>query len=197
MFGEKETFAEKIVGLIKKEQQGIIETIDNLNIENGFIVIDYEMYELEHRELMDGICTMCMPKEFQRMEDKLAKAKYPNELRPEYIYSDKENAVDFTFTLDQRLVEATELVEIRDNILWLLVDMHPNYELEDVNVLAAEQKEIAFLSFVKPAFDGNIYQLLFFTEIKNRLLIGGFNCNEITKDQWRAVVKQMLQTLRT
>jgi hypothetical protein len=195
MFKEKETTAEEIIELVRKSHVEDISGMKETDIDTGFIQIDYEMIELEQRKLLDGKISMCMPMNISQMEEEFAQHKYPLTLRPQYIFSNEELTVDFTFTLDQGIVEE-EIEDVRDDLLILLSNLHANYEVENEEVIRSDNLTIATFSFVKPTLDGEVFEYMFLTSIDGQLLIGGFNCNVLARDEWQPAVRQMLHTLR-
>lgn len=196
MFEEKNTFAEKIIELRDKYNQGQEMIIKNNDLVDGLVVINQKVYEVEEMELVEGKLAMYMPSEFGQLDESLVESKYPNILRPQYIYSDKTTRVNITFTIDNKTIDSEEVEELKENLICLLTDLHPEYEIIDDEIIQAGDSSIATFGFTKSTLDGDIYQLLFLTSLNEKLLIGGFNCNVNVKDEWYPVLHQMIQTIR-
>ncbi|WP_310604748.1 hypothetical protein [Anaerosporobacter sp.] len=196
MFKEKTTFAEKFIELRNKkaEQQAVQDTSNNIH--QGMVVMNQRIYEIEEKEIADGRISMHMPSEFEPLEDNLAEAKYPHFMCPQYIYSDKTTSVTMTFTFDDKTMEEDEIHELKEQLIYILSDLHPECEILDDEMLQAEELDIELFSFAKPVMDGELYQLFSLMRWNEKLLLGGFNCDMQVKDSWYPVICQMLQTIR-
>ncbi|MDR2022924.1 MAG: hypothetical protein LBQ71_06645 [Hungatella sp.] len=195
----QKTYAEEIMQKIKEAKQAEKQDIYQIenDIHNGFIVVKYKKLDIEEKELMGGAITMLMPAEFEIMEEALAEIKYPGAGKPEYIYTNEETTVNLTFTLDDSGTLANEEVEEVKNILSRQMQrLYPGSDIEDSQTIQAGEKNIGYFSFDLPLIDGNLYNLMFFMELKGRLLMGTFNCSIYQKKQWKPIIRQMLMTIR-
>lgn len=196
MFEEKNTFAEKMIELREKKKQEQEMIISDNDIENGFVVINQKVYEVEEMKLVERKFAMFMPSEFGQLDESLVESKYPNILRPKYIYSDKTTRVNITFMIDDKTIDSEDVEELKENLICLLIDLHPEYEIIEEEIIQANESIIATFGFTKATLDGELYQMFFITSLKEKLLIGGFNCNAQVKDEWYPVIHQMIHTIR-
>ena len=196
MFEEKTTFAEKMIELRNKKSQEQVPKNEENDINNGIVIINQKIYEIEEMELADGKIFMNFPSEFVQLNEKLAESKYPYIIRPQYIYSDESTSVNITFTIDDKTVESEEIEELKEYLIGLLTNLHPEYEIIDEEVIQEDDLTIAMFGFTKTTLDGEIYQIIFLRKLNKRLLIGGFSCNAEVKDEWYPVIYQMIQTIR-
>jgi hypothetical protein len=196
MFPEKTTVAEKIIELRNKKSQSEDRMIWDDDLDKGYVVINQKVYEIEEMALAEGKFTMSMPLEFEYLDESLAESKYPNNLRPQYIYSDKTTCVNITFTVDDKMIDAEEVEELKENLICIMSDLHPEYEIIDELIIHGDDSTIATFGFTKSTLDGEIYQMIFLMSLNEKLLLGGFNCNAQVKDEWYSVIHQMIQTIR-
>ncbi|BCJ92693.1 hypothetical protein acsn021_02620 [Anaerocolumna cellulosilytica] len=196
MFIERTTVAEKIIELRNKRNQIQERVISEDDLDNGFVVINQKVYEIEEMALAEGKFTMSMPTEFGLLDESLAESKYPNLLRPQYIYSDKTTGVNITFTIDDKKIDAEEVEELKENLICILSDLHPEYEIIDEVIIHGDDLTIATFGFIKSTLDGELYQMIFLMSLNEKLLLGGFNCNAQVKEEWYPVIHQMVQTIR-
>ena len=75
--------------------------------------------------------------------------------------------------------------------------LHPSSEIIEKNTAEAENCRLAWFDFVTPAIDTDIYNIMFFTSLQGRLLMGGCNCLDEDKDVWKELFVQMLGTVRS
>ncbi|MHC1748108.1 MAG: hypothetical protein AB9856_06945 [Cellulosilyticaceae bacterium] len=194
----EQTCAEEIIKFIKaqKQPQESIYTIEN-NIENGFVVVKYQQLMVEERVLLDGEISMCIPKDFEMMEEDLAEMKYPGEDKPDYIYTNEDTTVNLTFSIDDDgEISDEEVVEVRDILAKEMKRIYPATTIEDMETIEANHKSISYFAFEVPLIDGNVYNFMFFMEVNDALLLGNFNCSVYEKKEWKIILKQMLTTLK-
>lgn len=194
----KKTFAEEIIRKIKEIEQDKGEDIYSMenDIKNGFVVVNYEKIDVEERKLLDGSICMYMPKDFQIMDEQLAEIKYPGEDKPQYIYTNEDTTVNFTFSIEEGEIADEEIEGVRDLIADQMKRLYPASKIEDKETITVNDKSVSCFSFDVPLIDGDVYNLMFFMALKKGLLMGTFNCSVFDKKQWRTVVKQILATIR-
>lgn len=195
----RKTYAEEIMQKLKEidrtEEQEIY-NIEN-DIQNGFIIVKYKKMDIEEKELLDGALTMLLPAEFELMDEELAKMKYPGGDRPDYIYTNEDTTVNISFTLeDSGLISNEEVEEVKNILAKQMKRLYPGSKIEDSQPIQAGDKSVSFFSFDVPLVDGNVYNLMFFMEHREHLLMGGFNCSIHQKKQWKPLIRQMLMTIR-
>jgi hypothetical protein len=59
----------------------------------------------------------------------------------------------------------------------VIVKMNPSTKIEEKYVIETEEKSIHYFEFMNPALDCDIYNIMFFVDIKQRLLMGTFILN--------------------
>ncbi len=74
--------------------------------------------------------------------------------------------------------------------------VQPASEMLEAGTVEAEKGRLAWFDFVTPAIDTDIYNLMFFSALKGRLLIGSCNCLKGDYEDWRGLFLQMLGTVR-
>lgn len=195
----QKTYAEDIIKKIKETNQSDTSNIYGIenDIHNGFIIVKYKKLEIEEKEILDGSLSMMLPAEFQIMDENLAKVKYPDEDRPDYIYTNDDTTVNLTFSLDNSgELDNNEVEEVKNLLAKQIKRLYPASKIEDSQTIDAEGKNISFFSFDIPLIDGNLYNLMFFMEHKKQLLMGSFNCSIYQKKQWKPLIRQMLMTVK-
>lgn len=195
----QKTYAEDIIQKIKESNQSDITNIHSIenDIHNGFIIVKYKKLEIEEKKILDGSLSMMLPSEFHIMDEDLAKAKYPDEDRPDYIYTNDDTTVNLTLSLDNNgEIDNEEVEEVKNLLAKQIKRLYPASKIEDSQTILASEKNISFFSFDIPLIDGNLYNLMFFLEHRKQLLMGSFNCSIYQKKQWKPLIRQMLMTLK-
>lgn len=193
----KKTYAEEIIKKIKQAKEEDSKNIYNIenDIHDGFVIVKYKKLEIEERELLDGQISMLMPKEFKIMEEELAEIKYPGEDKPDYIYTNEDTTVNLTFSIEEGEIDNEEIEEVKNILEKQMERLHPASKIEDSETIKVEEKNISHFSFDVPLIDGEVYNFMFFMELRGQLLMGTFNSNVYNKKEWKPLVKQMLKTI--
>ncbi|MBR3772061.1 MAG: hypothetical protein IKL07_07315 [Clostridium sp.] len=195
---EKKTYAEQIMQKVKEQQNqdGIDYVNPENHIEDGFIIIKYAKLELEEKQIGDSGLRMVLPKSYSIMDEALAKKKYPDDDRPAYIYTSEDSTVNFTYSIEEGIVEENEIPELKNLILKEMKRLHPASEVEQDELIETKGgKHCAVFGMEIPILDGSVYNASFFYAVSNGLLIGSFNCDASDKKQWKPVLIEMLSTL--
>lgn len=196
---QQKTYAEEVIKKIKEASQP--EAINPFAIENdihnGYVIVKYKKLDIEEKKIMDGSLSMMLPSEFQIMDESLARAKYPDEDRPDYIYTNEDTTVNLTFSLDNSgVIHDDEVEEVKDILKNQIKRLYPGTKIEDSKPIKTDEKNVSYFFFEIPLIDGNLFQLMFFMEHKNQLIMGAFNCGIYQKKQWKPLILQMLKTLK-
>lgn len=196
---QQKTYAEEVIKKIKEASQP--ETLNPYAIENdihnGYVIVKYKKLDIEEKNIMDGSLAMMLPSEFQIMDESLARAKYPDDDRPDYIYTNEDTTVNLTFSLDSSgVIEDNEVEEVKNILRNQIKRLYPGTKIEDSKPIKTAEKNVSYFFFEIPLIDGNLFQLMFFMEHKNQLIMGAFNCGIYQKKQWKPLILQMLKTLK-
>ncbi len=89
----KEYGDEGFINLLREERE---ETVKN--IKDGTVLVAGENIDFQEREVLQGKMWMWMPDGFGPLSKELARLKYPNENRPDVIYTNQETTVNITFS---------------------------------------------------------------------------------------------------
>ena len=140
---------------------------------------------------------MWLPNEFTLLGKELVKMKYPNESRPDLIYTNPETTVNVSFSHKWEKLAAGQEGEVRDQIGEVIQNLYPTCSIMTRESVPAGESEAAWMDFVTPAIDVPIYNLMFFTPLRGRLLMGSCNCLAQDQEDWKELFVQMIATIRT
>lgn len=172
------------------------EAARNKDIQKGSVYAGDKELVFHEREILKKQLWMWIPDEFAPLGKEMARVKYPSEQRPDLIYTNPETTVNVSFSHKQDKMDDGQEVSVRDCMEPLIKKLYPSCSVDHGSVQAVDH-EVAWLDFVSPAMDLPVYNLMFFTTVKNRLLLGSFNCLEADQDNWKDFFTQMLATIRT
>ncbi len=181
-------------GFIRLLREGQEES-RNKDIKKGSVFAgDYELI-FKEREIIKGRLWMWMPKEFTILNKEMARIKYPNENRPDIIYTNPQTTVNISISYKKDKMMAGQESEVRDSILEVVQSMYPG-AIIDADAAESDESQAAWFDFVTPAIDAQIYNLMFFTSLRGKLLQGSCNCLSQDQNDWKGLFVQMLKTIR-
>lgn len=167
-----------------------------LDIYQSFIEIEDERIRIIDRLLFEEKLQMRMPELFQEMHPELATLKYPSERRPAIIYTDESTTINLALTITNHDLDEEEVEEFQESMVDVLQQTQPSAKWLDEGITLVNDVSIGFIEIITPSLDGDIFNLMFFTPIADKALMGTFNCMEEDMEAWRPVAKAMLETLQ-
>lgn len=184
---------EGFIWMLRKGQ----ENAKNTDIQKGSVLVGDKEVLFQEREIFKNQMWIWLPKDFELLGKEFVKIKYPSENRPDIIYSNPETTVNVSFLHKQEKLAAGQEAEVRDYLSHVVHNLYPSCGILDKNSVQAGENEAAWMDFLAPAMDSYVYNMMFFTPLKGRLLMGTCNCPESDKEDWKELFVQMIATIRT
>lgn len=195
---EEQYLDEKIIKISNynenKNEEATSESNQANNIADG-IKIQGRIYTFEKTALYDNKFTILLPTNFKRMDEAVAKFKYPSEERPEIILSDDTGATNITFNYIPEEITNEEIPNTRDAMVKILKKLHPSSRWFEIGEKNVKEKNVAFCEFSSPALDGNIFNVMYFVEIHENILMGTINFKANEKKYWKIAAHQIIETI--
>lgn len=182
--------------LIRILQDGLKDA-GNTDIQKGSVRAGDQKLVFMEQEIVKNQMWMWLPKQFTLLSKEYAKIKYPSENRPALIYSNPETTVNLTFSHKQEKLAAGQEAEVCDAFGQVMRRLYPTCRILQQGLVQARNNQAAWMDFVVPAMDTAIYNLLFVTPVKGRMLIGTCNCPQPDQEDWEDLFVQMITTIRT
>lgn len=184
---------EGFISLLRRKN----ELARNKNIREGIVWDGDEALEFQEREIVKRQVWMWLPKVFGYLSKEHAKLKYPNENRPDIIYTSPDTTINISFFTNRKeALPAGAEQGFRDNMEQIFYVMHPSCSTIEKKTVQSEMSLIAWFDTITPAMDSEIYNLMYFTSFKERLFMGSCNCLRADMDVWKDFFIQMLASLR-
>lgn len=165
------------------------------NILDGYIIIDEKKTAFERRTILGGRLSVLMPEPFVIMPLELAEKKYPAIQRPEEIYTNNETTVNFCVSLKNDNATNEDIPRAKDMIQHAVMRMHSGSKVINSETIEVSGINISYFDFCSAALDADIYNMMFFLSVDNRIVVGSFNCPWQNMDVWKPVIEQMLGTV--
>jgi hypothetical protein len=185
---------ELVSAMAQMEQEDQIDQIPN-DINNGYIVIEETRISFDEREIIDGKLYMTIPSDFELMPLELAKFKYPNENRPDIIFTNEEGSININFALTGDDLKNEEVEDAKNYLQEVMSKMNPSSKIISNSVIE-EETRIGYFDFISPAIDGEIYNLMFLFSLDGEFVLGTFNCMDFDMAGWLEIAGQMIRSIR-
>lgn len=184
---------EGFIWMLRENQEDAV----NTDIQKGSVFAGDQKLLFLEREIYKNQMWMWIPDKFSLLSREFVKIKYPSESRPEIIYANSDTTVNITFSHKQEKLAAGQGAEVLDDLGHVLRHLYPTCKIFYQDSVQAGGNEVAWMDFVTPAMDSEIYNMMFVTQLKGRLLIGTCNCLDSDREDWKDLFVQMIATIRT
>lgn len=150
--------------------------------------------ELERRTINKQL-SIKIPKTFDILPDSIVRIKYPNMRNPQLIYSNKESTINVGFNHTKSPASQAQIGEMRDQLVSVLKVSSKNGEWLGDGIETINGRQVGYANFISPAFDSKIFNLMFFTDVDGRVMIGTFNCMEKDIPEWKDVAWEIMRSM--
>lgn len=171
---------------IKQSQWDISQNVKIKNLSLTFSGKEFSNY---------GI-SIILPDQLEVMAPEIARLKYPSEFRPDLILTLMNQNIDFTFkyvTDEDILPENIE--KYTKSLRMAMRRMNPSVIYEPVKIVHGINVLTPYYTYQIPAYDADLYCVIFTASIQEHLLLGGFNCIYEEREPWIRMFPQILSTL--
>lgn len=151
---------------------------------------------LEKKNVLDGQLELLMPKGWRPMKDYLVKIKYPGSRPPTEVYSENSGALSLAFNLTESSANTATLPQYQQSLQLSMEKAFPNADWQETGHRKINGHQVYFFKVVTEMYDDRIYNQLFFTDFKGKLLICTFNCVENKAQTWKPIADSIMNSLR-
>ncbi|WP_207432353.1 hypothetical protein [Sabulibacter ruber] len=151
---------------------------------------------LEKKSILNNKVSVLIPATFGVMEEEMLKFKYPSERRPTLVYTDEDAKTNLAFNYISSNASQAVLEAYKQSMETSFRNSFPTAEWIDKGVKTINGRKIGYLEVVTPAADQKVYNLIFFTDVDGKLLLGTFNCLEKERQQWQSISHQILNSVQ-
>jgi len=164
----------------------------------AFVLLSFDSsnVKLEVKAFFDGKVELKIPIDFEIMSEEMLQLKYPTEQKPGIVYTEETGGINVALRLTENPASQEILPLYVDNFVKTFDTTYPDLNWKDNGVKTINGKEVGFLELVTPAVDTDIYNLLFFTDMNEQLLLCTFNCTKKSMEEWTPIAKEIMTSLK-
>lgn len=152
--------------------------------------------DLETKSLLNEQIELKIPKGFKIMSEELINIKYPSQRRPTLVYTSESGGINVALNLTQNKASQQMITTYKDNFVKTFKNIYPSAVWKDSGEKTINGRKVGFLELVTPAIDTEIYNLMFFTDLDDKLLICTFNCTKKDIDKWTPTANEIMNSLK-
>jgi hypothetical protein len=146
--------------------------------------------------LFDGKIVLQVPENFKLMSPDMLKQKYPSEQRPTTVYSNEDGSINLAVNYTPHQLGENDLQQALTVLEEAITKSFPQATWYDKEVTSINGKKFAVVEVKTPARDGNIYNLMFFTSLNDKMLLFSFNCTEQEQNVWAPIAKRIRDSVK-
>ena len=155
-----------------------------------------EKVELAYLSLLEDKVELKVPTDFSIMSEEMANTKYPAANRPTIIYTNESGSTNVALNFTQNACSQKMISPYHENFMKTFKNLYPSAEWKECGVEKVNGKKIGVIEFIVPAVDTEIYNLMFFTDVEDKLLLCTFNCTKEQMGEWSPIAHEILQSLK-
>lgn len=156
-------------------------------LESGVYVND-RLVEFEMLKLFDEKLSIALPKGMKRMGESVALVRYPSDDRPQIIYTNEDNSVNFTFSHFEAPIKPEDTIRAIDRIKCIIRRVYPENVYFEIKEETLGATKLSWFDFKGYTLGGKSYILMYITQLEKKMLHGVFNCRFNDSAEWKKAV---------
>lgn len=148
------------------------------------------------KSLIDEKIEILIPASFDIMSEEMIALKYPLENRPTIVYSDDNGAINVALNHTKTTASQELIVAYQQSLIQSFNNTYPTAEWKDNGITEINGRKVGYLELITPAIDTEVYNLLFFTDLEEKLLVCTFNCTKDNLDDWETAGKKIMNSIK-
>lgn len=189
MEGKEEFFDEKILEFRKLARKEKYDSLDT------GMYVNNELVTFSEIKLFNNAFAITLPDFLVDMPLSIAKIKYPSEQRPQIIKTSMDTTVNFSFNLFNMVTNDEQITDATKQFKNVIARVNPAYVFYHFKI-EEEPKKIGWFDFKSYCIDENVYNLVYLTVIRSKLLHGMFSCLYKDALEWQDVLPQIMKSIR-
>ena len=172
----------------------------------GLFAFRSDGVEFDTKALFGNQIELKVPKGFAIMTEEMAKLKYATERRPTLIYTNEDGNISVALNITNSKATQAELPAIKEDVLRAYRHQYVGAKEKWDAIQVVNSRKVGYIEFGTPAssntsygastVDNSVYNLIFFTDFRGRLLLCTVNCTNNNIRQWQHAAKEIMASLK-
>jgi len=181
--------------LKEKYEKELVQEEINEKVKSGEVVF-WDTALLMKEKLFGEHHMMMIPEGFRKLQLEFIKRKYPNENRPQLVYTDATTRINIAFSKTDHEASLSGFKTFFYNVLNTVRKAQPNVQMLTDVIKKVNQINLGYFDFVTPSFDGDVYNLMVIFLHKERVNFLTINCPSELSHVWQPLSYGMVETLQ-
>ncbi len=156
----------------------------------------FSQVEFLSKSLLEDKIELKIPADFEIMSEKMLLSKYPKEERPQFVYTNEKGTIYVAINHTKHPASQNNIKTYQEQAIASFKSIYPQAEWIDDGVININDRKQGYVEFVAKTEDAEVYNLMFFTDLENRLLICTFSCTKKAMEEWVSVAKEIRESLK-
>lgn len=149
-----------------------------------------EIIKTKYYDFDDGKFSLKIPESFDLMEKEIIEIKYPNDRRPNIVYTNEDTSINIAISLTN-----TEITDVEEYTRLVKEVFSELYGEVEIKIYEKNNHKIGEIKLISPALDTTIYNNMMFFELDGKLRIVTFNCISKLQEEWEKVGDFIIDSL--
>lgn len=152
--------------------------------------------QLTERKILKGQISILVPEDFGIMTLEALKVKYPKDNRPDLVFTNDSSTVNLHFEHTDFEATPEQIPLYLDQFLRFFEQNYPASPPLDKGTGQINGHEVGYIEIKLPADGDEVYNLMFYTTVNERLMIISFNCTAGLMEKWKETAFTIMRSLK-
>lgn len=179
----------------KQEEQEKLDNEKKESIYEGSVHIYGRETPFSRRTIEEYGISLYMPDEFEELEEEVKKLLFPFAHPPQYVYASTETQFQITLNLTQNIVPDSGMPKFMKTTRALLERMGPQARIHACATVQKKDRNIGLMEMTTRAVDMNVYNIMFYLSVNQKLLIGSIICPARFHERMVPIAKEIIDSI--
>ena len=180
----------------KQQEQQTLDDEKNESIFDGMVHIFGRETSFSRRIIEPDLISLYMPDEFELMDEDIKKLIFPLATPPKYVFASGETEFQITINPTENIVPDSGIPKFMNITKSLMEKMGPKSRILACAAVQNEDKNIGIMEVVTRAADMNVYNVMFYISINQKLLIGTILCPAKHHERIVPIAKEIIDSIK-
>lgn len=179
----------------KKHSEEAVEEETEEKIADGMVHIYGEEVLFERKEVEEFGLSMILPKDYELIGDDFKAILYPQGNRPSHVFACGTVQGSVALNLSPSAVTNDGIKDLLPKMKILMEQVGPQTKIVSCEAIQKEERNIGVLEFISHAIDMNVYNMMTFHSIDDKLLILTISFPNKMSDRFVEIGKQIIDSI--
>lgn len=164
-------------------------------IKDGLVHIYGEEVEFERKTLEELKISLILPKDYNLVDEATKAVLYPMGNAPTHVFACGTVQGSVALNQTENPVDNAHIKEFLPKMKKLMEQVGPQTHMISMKTIEMDEHNIGILQFISHAIDMNVYNMMVFLSIENKLLMLSISFPNKMSDRFTAIGNQIIDSL--